>query len=156
MIQNSSFRAKSKNHQKLKNKKMKTKILPKPQNAKIHQKADKKMFWEQKSSCQRPNPAQNDQKSCCWSKTLLNPSANFWSICVPATLFPILIFALGTIWRHQWIDLDLICPYLFFRFHCGSYNVPNDRFCFSILVIFLNKIHSQFWSILHIFAHFWL
>ena len=53
------FWAKSKYVKNGKKKKMKTKILPKPQDVKIYPNVNKKMFSEQNSSCQKPNPTEN-------------------------------------------------------------------------------------------------
>ena len=47
----------------------------------------------------------------------------------PGDLFPILIFALWTIWPRQRIDLDLSCSEHFFWLDSGSDSVPNGPFC---------------------------
>ena len=69
------------------------------------------------------------KKTCSESQTPLNPIVNFWSIFDPGTLFPILVFALWTIWSRQSIDLDLSSPEHFFWLNSGSDSVPNGKFC---------------------------
>ena len=115
------FWTKSKNAKKWKN--GKTKILPKPNDAKINQNVDNKCTL-------RPNSNQNNQKTCFRSKTLLNPSVQFWSVRDPGTFFPILIFDLWTIWRRQSIELDLSSPEHFFWLNLSFDSVPNGLICF--------------------------
>ena len=46
-------------------------------------------------------------------------------------LFCIFLVPVRTIRHDPSIELDLSCPELFFRIHCGSYSVPNGLICFG-------------------------
>ena len=95
------------------------------------------IFQSHPSNQNIKNMVVNNMVPLCWSE-------------IPKYIdsFCILFEPVRTIWHNTSIELDLSCPELFLRIHCGSYNVPNGLICFGsffcIFVIFVD------------FHYFWL
>ena len=126
---------KSKNECGEKYKKIKNQNDKNPKKMFLIKISPKNYFRDRNCNFQNLRGHENIKKSC------VNNNASIFQSKNPKTYWFFSYFCepVRTIWHDPSIDLELSYSYLFFRLHCDHFRVPNDHFCFSILVIFQIK-----------------